>query len=126
MLRRKLFGFLVICGMLLVPLILQADPAKINLIFDGVSSSDTWSWTGGAGSALTAAARSVTVLRNQTSNLSDLTSATFSGGGHSITAADSGLDEVQSASAAPEPASLVLLGIGLVGLGIVIRLKYPA
>lgn len=126
MLRRKLFGFLVICGMLLVPVILQADPAKINFIFDGVSSSDTWSWTGGAGSALRAAASSVTVPGNQTSNLSDLTPAAFSSGGHAVTAAGSELDEVQNASAAPEPASLVLFGIGLVGLGVAIRLKHSS
>ncbi|HEX5481225.1 MAG TPA: PEP-CTERM sorting domain-containing protein [Terriglobia bacterium] len=126
MLQRKLFVFLAVSVILLIPIVLQADPVKINLIFDGVGPADTWSWVGGAGSTLTATASSVTMLGNQTSNLSDLTPATFSGGGHAITAAGSELDEAQSSPATPEPASLVLFGIGLVGFGFIVRRKRPA
>lgn len=58
MLKHKV-GLITILCLFLVPVTIAAD--SITVGFDGINSSDTWSWTGGVGSKLTATASSVTI-----------------------------------------------------------------
>ncbi|MGH9402949.1 MAG: PEP-CTERM sorting domain-containing protein [Terriglobia bacterium] len=227
MLKHKAAFITFIC-LLLIPVAVAAD--SITVTFDGVNSSNTWSWAGGAGSTLSATASSVTVqqtgktaiplpgssfmftsgaavsgsgtatspfiwgpggsinitgcggtcfkgdfsgmaaasvetgvngatglefdsislegtfnpsvyallglsastpltiIGNQTSDLAYTSPATFSGGGSGLVGAGTEIDDTttSSPSTTPEPASLLLLGSGLLAIGFFIRHKYVA
>lgn len=68
----------------------------------------------------------LTIIGNQTSDLAYSSPATFAGGGSGLVGGGTNIDNTDSPTTTPEPASLLLLGTGLLAIGFYVRHKHSA